>query len=157
MVDEKTPPSSEEFKQLLARDPKREAVDAEYGYHWQRWLTIERWIELSAGEALWIEWAEDLATGEGGQGRVVQAKSSLAPISLGQQLIRDIIGRAFARDAAVKTEVWTRAPIGTEQGDPFGEPGISLWRRIQQGDATPKRLKTFLSEKNDLGAKAQAL
>lgn len=157
MAEPKKPPTTDEFQQLLPHDPARDAIHAEYGFHWQRWLTLSLLLKLNPGEGLWIEWGEDVSISADGKALTVQAKGLTKPISLGREKVLQIVARAFERDAAVKTVLWTSASIGAERGRPFGEPGIVHWRRIVNGEVAPDRLKGFLSAKKRLTERAAAI
>ena len=63
--------------QLLAADPRREAVASMRGYDWQRWLTVEHWLGLEGEDALWIEWGEDFAIENANGVRTIQGSASL--------------------------------------------------------------------------------
>lgn len=71
MAEQNKPPTAAELSKLLPPDPRREAVNAQRGLDWQRWLTVARWLELSGEDALFIEWGEDFTTIGQGEARSV--------------------------------------------------------------------------------------
>ena len=157
MASSSHPPSSDQLAKLLASNPEREAVDTLRGYDWQRWLTIEMWLSLTGEEALWIEWGEDFTVATEGEARTIQAKDLSSGISLGHAKIRKLISEALIRDSRVRTIIWTRALPSTEQGNPFGEPGINYWRKVITGKKPANKLKDFLLASNRLSSAAAQL
>jgi len=113
---------------VLARDRGREATYVLEAFDWQKWLTLEAWLELQTGDSLWIEWAEDFTvTDERGNVRTVQVKRRRSPITLNDARIRQVVARALCRDPRVTTVIWTSAAVGRERDDPLGEPVIPYW------------------------------
>ncbi len=149
--------TSNELAQILPADPKREAIDTIRGYDWQRWLTVQHWLELAGEDSLWIEWAEDFTTEKNGQIHTVQAKNLNSSLSLAQQAVREIISKGLQRDPAVRTIVWTSAQAGYEKGHPFDEPGILHWNKVAEGLTDPDKLRDFLLVEGRLTVEANAI
>lgn|GEM_PF-2262593 len=134
-----------ELQAMLPIDVKREAIYSMRGYDWQRWLTVLNWIGLEGGEALWIEWGEDLTKAiQSGDLQTIQAKSSLAPLTLGSKETLQLVERAIGRSPGVQTLIWTRAQPGREQQSPFEDGAINEWRRHQDRLVDGSALRSFL-------------
>jgi hypothetical protein len=136
-------------------DAKRAATDALAGYDWQRWLTLEAWLGLSEDEALWIEWAEDFVISSVEETRMIQAKSTSAPISLGQRRILEIIERALLRPGNGQTVVWTTAQPSREHGSPFEQPAIEIWAKLTATNMPVAAFKHYLATHAKLASEVQ--
>lgn len=141
---------SVEIAKRLNADPRREAMDSQRGYDWQRWLTIQKWLELEGEDDLWIEFGEDVTTVSMDGIETVQAKDRDGTVSLGLAHIREMIELGFQRDPSVRTVLWTTSRLTLEQKKPFGEvPGITYWASVQEGSSDLAPLRQFLESSLD--------
>jgi hypothetical protein len=157
VAENQSPKTPNQLAQLLRADPQREAVDAQRGYDWQKWLVASYWLDLTGEDRLFVEFAEDLTVDTVDVTVTVQAKDRGEAVSLGRAPVRDLISKAFERDAGTKTILYTRGQVGKEQGLPLGEPGIELWRRVVADAADATRLKDYLLGDGVLSAAANRL
>lgn len=149
-------PSYEELEQLLPRARSHEAISAIHGFEWQKWLTLQAWLNLGRDQSLWIEWAEDFTIiGADGSIRTIQAKTGARNCTLAQRPVLDIISRAFTRPAPAETLVWQISQVGTERGTPFGEPGILHWTAVASSKRDVEPLRTYLMQPGRLSAEAR--
>lgn len=130
----------------LPRQPEREATDAIRGFEYQRWASLELWLNLKDGEAIHVEWTEDVAVASRESGLAIQVKGTAAPVSLRQQKVRDLLEAAWARDRRIQTGLLTTSSIGNERhrGLLKGQAGIAYWQAVQAGTAPIEALKDFL-------------
>ncbi|WP_141684961.1 acetylxylan esterase [Burkholderia stabilis] len=136
----------------LAGDPARQAVDSLRGYDYQIWRSVEAWMHLADGQALFLEGAEDFDIVSDSAAESTQVKITASNITLGSADVRKaiencwlLIERNVGR-ASVTMRFLTRGGIGLEQGNPFGkEPGIKLWQRAASGsDEAADRIALYL-------------
>ncbi len=128
----------------LANDPGREAVASMRGYSYQILRSIETWLDLSDGEELYLEGAEDLD--RAGQLEVIteQVKDTKGS---GTLTLRN--GNAIAAisnfwqhckrnpGSTIKFRYLTTSEVGTERGMDLSlsRPGVEAWEQIRR---TPK-------------------
>jgi hypothetical protein len=125
----------------LAADTRRQAIDSLRGYDYQIWRSIEAWMQLGAGQLLYLEGAEDFdVVDENGETSMSQIKNSGKNISLGSGDVRKAIENFWAHvesnpSRPIRMRFVTRGDVGSEKGDPFqGVKGIDLWRMAAEGD-----------------------
>lgn len=150
-------PEPEQLAAWLPSDPRREAVASMRGYDWQRWLTVEAWLSLPAGEAIWIEWAEDFTiASKAGRIQTVMARDRARSISLGQSAVRKAIDDAWSRPTNVRTVFTSRSTASRERNSPLDIPAIDYWRLAALGRADPNPLRAYLIRDGVLPPQAQA-
>jgi len=146
-VPAQPPDHTVELAKQLRADPKREATGSQRGYDWQRWLTVEKWLELQGEDDLWIEFGEDVTTVTQDGIETVQAKDRDGTVSLGVAQVRELLAIALERGPSVRTVLWTTSRLTLEQKKPFGEiPGITYWALVQEEKASLPPLRLFLVE-----------
>jgi tetratricopeptide (TPR) repeat protein len=152
-------------------DPARQADALNRGITFQIWRSIEAWINLSDGQALYLEGAEDFEIVGQGSAIGVQTKATAAPITLRSDSVVSLLvnfWRVRADNAAQRVFfrlVTTSSPTIEGQG-PFTSEGggLEIWRICAaRGDlALAARLKTFLTtdtsiarrlDEKDMGAR----
>ena len=119
--------------QPLPRNLEREALGALGGYDYQIWRSIESWLSLSDGEALFLEGAEDLDRVNAAETVTVQVKRTQDGVSLNSQNARDAIRNFWATvqrspERIVKFVYLTTSHVAMERDARFwGLPGIDAW------------------------------
>lgn len=125
----------------LANDPTREAVDSMRGYSYQVLRSVLAWVDLSEGELLFLEGAEDFDhiagdTATTTQVRDTQGSGNVTLRSRGtlQALNHFWSHRQRNPGRRVRFRYLTTSQVGLERGDPLGRgvPGIDLWKRAKE-------------------------
>jgi len=134
-------PSRAPPRQPLASDPARQAIASLRGYDYQIWRSVEAWVSLKEGEALYLECAEDFYRQSPDGITATQVKYSPAPISLGNRSIRQAILNYWKlrkdnpQQLALRFQFLSRGAVTKEKGNPLGDKaGIGLWREAAKGD-----------------------
>ena len=137
--------------QGLKADPRRQASNQLRGYLYQIWHSVNAWLDLTEGEILYLEGAEDFDRVSDDTATAVQVKDTKHKITLRSQEVNDAINhywelRTNHLDRNVKFRFLTRSQIGVEQGNPFGEgqPGLQVWSRCSGDEAAITKISKFL-------------
>ena len=137
--------------QGLEANPKRQAHNQLRGYVYQIWHSVNAWLDLTEGEILYLEGAEDFDRVSDDTATAVQVKDTQHKITLRSQEVINAINlywklRANHPNLTVKYRFLTRSKIGMEQGNPFGEgqPGLQVWSRCSGDEETVTKISEFL-------------
>jgi len=137
----------------LKGDPNRRAAGSLRGYVYQIWQSVLAWLLLRDDERLYLEGAEDFDQVSATEATSVQVKYSTTPITLrSHEVLKaldnfwDIHNRNLER--TLRYRFLSRASIGIERGEPFGEGvrGLILWENARQDIHAAKKLRHFLLE-----------
>ena len=138
-------------RQGLKAESKRQADDALRGYLYQIWHSVNAWLDLTEGEILYLEGAEDFDRVSDSSATAVQVKNTKHKITLRSQEVNDAINHYWELrnnhpDTCVKFRFLTRSKIGKEKGNPFGEDraGLHLWSRCSGDEAAIIKISEFL-------------
>ena len=124
----------------LANDPTREAIDSMRGYSYQVLCSVLAWVDLSEGELLFLEGAEDFDHIAGDTATTTQVRDTQRSgnITLRSkdtlQALNDFWShRQRNPGRRIRFRYLTTSQVGLERGDPLGRgvPGIDLWRRAK--------------------------
>lgn len=142
-----------EFLPPLVFDHKRVASAAIEGYGYQILQTVNAWLDLSDGDLLFVEGAEDIdILYKDGSVEPIQVKRTIANITLASEPVVAAIAnfwrhRANNKNRNLHLRYLTTSKVTLEKGDPFGGiPGLALWEqtRSDKNLANVARLKQFL-------------
>lgn len=75
----------------LPSNPARQAFDTLGGYDYQIWTSIEAWLLLGNGDALYLEGAEDIDRVGTAESTTTQVKRTADTISLNVEIARTAI------------------------------------------------------------------
>lgn len=150
-------------------DPAGQAVDSLRGYAYQLYASALAWLELSAGEDIYLEVAQDYATAARDALNAVQVKDVQANITINSADVRqaiddfvDLVKRNPARRVSLR--FLTTSEIGREReitDQVAGQPTLKYWREAAAGaDVLPLRkilgrlklndeTKAYISASND--------
>jgi|GEM_PF-2408540 len=134
----------------FAADPKRQAHDLVDAIRYQIFLSLQTWLKLQPGEALFLEGAEDFDKVGEGRGQATQVKREGGSVSLGQQKIRDVISnywtlREAENDREVKFVYHTTASVCEELSSSWKpEKGLEIWMASARSKKIDTRLVKFL-------------
>ena len=149
-------------RKRLTADPKRQATDAIRGYSYQIWHSVEAWLDLAAGETLYLEGVEDFDIISGNTATVVQIKDTRRNITLRSQEVVKAINdywesRINNSDRRMKFRFITRSKIGVERGDPFekGQPGLQVWSCCSGDKAAITKISDFLQTQEKISDKVK--
>ncbi len=125
----------DEHAAIILGDPKRQATASFRGYAYQVARTLLAWFELSLGDVIIVEGAEDFDR-LGRADELHQIKTSATNITLRNADVRDAIQNFFNTQERNKNRKFTMrfmttSLVGTERGDPFSQPGITLWNALR--------------------------
>jgi tetratricopeptide (TPR) repeat protein len=127
--------------QPLLGDADRQATAALRGYWYQILRSIYEWIDLSEGDRLYLEGAEDFDRLSGSEAQATQVKHSdtNATVTLRSPAAIAAINsywdlRHRNSPRVVRLNLLTTAGIGMEAGEPFGvnRAGLDLWTDAAQ-------------------------
>ncbi|GAA0830689.1 hypothetical protein [Cupriavidus pauculus] len=131
--------------------PSRQAVASLAGYNYQMWRSVEAWLKLQAGEALYLECGEDFDKSTLHEAITTQVKSSPETITLASRDVRAAITSLWTlaernSDRSVRMHFLTRGMVGSERNGQFdGETGIDVWRRAaRESDEAARKLAAYL-------------
>jgi len=125
----------------LANDPSREAVASMRGYSYQMLRSIETWLDLSDGEELYLEGAEDLDRARHSEVTTEQVKDT---IGSGTLTLRNSNAIAAISNfwqhckrnpgSAIRFRYLTTSEVGMERGTDLSlsGPGINAWEQIRR-------------------------
>ncbi|WP_175011444.1 hypothetical protein [Burkholderia lata] len=149
----------------LAANSLRQAVSSISGYDYQIWRTVEAWLQLKAGEELYVECAEDYDVIGPDLATVVQVKSSPSNITLGSKdtlaaiaNFWDLSQRNEGRPP-IKMVFLSRGSIGRERDALFGqEKGLEIWRAAAGGNsAAIDKLRTYFLGRDEVPSSLKEL
>ncbi len=132
---------NDESKLPLEHDHDREATDSIRGYRYQILCTVEEWINLDEGEKLYLEGAEDFDRLTEAEAISTQVKDTPSQkITLRSKDVVAAINNYWTlqeRNASksIQFRFLTTSEITTEQGNPLGMSGVSLWNSIRSQSA----------------------
>ena len=135
----------------LKANSKRQATDAIRGYSYQIWHSVEAWLDLAAGEVLYLEGVEDFDIISDKTATVVQIKDTRHNITLRSQEVVKAINdywesRINNSDRCMKFRFITRSKIGVERGNLFekDQPGLQVWSCCSGDEAAITKISDFL-------------
>lgn len=149
----------------LKNDPAREAVDSLRGYSYQMLRSIEAWLDLSEGQILYLEGAEDLDRIDAANALVEQVKDTVGSGNLTLRSVNALaaIGNLWQHSErnpgiSIQFRYLTTSGIGQERGNdlPLSSPGIAAWQEIRCAPssaislATAKIIQDFLRARGEL-------
>lgn len=149
----------------LVNDPAREAVDSMRGYSYQILCSIDAWLDLSDGQILFLEGAEDLDRIDQNGAAVEQVKETKRSgnITLKSGNAIAAISNYWTHlernpGTAIQFRYLTTSGVGRERGDgiKLSSPGIEAWEAIRQFPASnaaladAEALREFYSGRTDL-------
>ena len=108
------------------------------------------WTTLGAGEAVFLEAAEDVDRRADGSVEAGQVKALAAPLTLRSKAVREALVNFWdlrGRNPGLRPSfvLLTTARRGVEAGRPFGDtPGLDEWDRCRFVGADPTALRAFL-------------
>ncbi|MFZ3123426.1 MAG: ATP-binding protein [Thermodesulfovibrionales bacterium] len=142
---------------MLNSDPKRQAVHSLRGYAYQIWQSLNEWLSLSEGEALFIEGAEDIDKLGLGRAKTTQVKDiQSGSVTLNSDEVIDAIKHYWEhKNLNPKVKIiyrfLTTAERGKEKSAPFGKKkGLDFWDDCKHEHIDPTPLKNYLLTKEDL-------
>ena len=150
---------TDQERQPLKADPKRQAYDQLRGYYYQILHSVNAWLDLAEDQDLYLECAEDFDTISDDVATAVQVKDAKHNITLRSREVTDAISHYWEllnnnphSDRRVKFRLLTRSKIGAERGNPFGEgkPGLQVWSRCADDEATITELSKFLQSEGKI-------
>ena len=134
-----------------ASEIARQATDALGGYVYQLDHTVMTWLTLGDGEALHIEFAEDVAVSADGKLDLTQIKKLAANITLRSDSVAKLITSVWEfqkknRDRRVSGALLTTSGIGKEKAMSFpgNMPGLVYWRTAAREGADVEPIRTAL-------------
>lgn len=142
-----------EFLPPLVFDPRRVASSAIEGYGYQILQSVNAWLDLSDGEMLFLEGAEDIDVyHQDGKIETIQVKHNVASITLASEFAVAAIRNFWKhcennKNRSVRLRYLTTSKATCERGDPFlGIPGIMVWEqtRSDKNPANIAQLRHFL-------------
>ena len=137
----------------LASDPAREAVDSMRGYSYQVLCSVLAWVDLSEGELLFLEGAEDFDHIAGDTATATQVRDTRGSgnITLRSKDTLQALNHFWSHrwrnpGRQIRFRYLTTSQVGLERGDPLGRgvPGIDLWKRAKEA-GNPDRQAEALS------------
>ena len=137
----------------LANDPTREAVDSMRGYSYQVLCSVLAWVDLSEGELLFLEGAEDFDHIAGDTATATQVRDTRGSgnITLRSKDTLQALNNFWSHrqrnlGRRIRFRYLTTSQVGLERGDPLGRgvPGIDLWKRAKEA-GNPDRQAEDLS------------
>lgn len=141
----------------LNYESNRDATASIRGYDWQRWLSLETWLDLNEGETLWLEIGEDFAVEKPNEIIAAQAKNVNGGISLNTQTAKDFINTAYSTNADVKYYYISTQTITKEQDNRNELSGIELWNNAATDEKACTDLAKYLKSKSGLSAEIRDL
>lgn len=154
---------------VLERD--RDAYATIRGFVYQVDLTIQRWLDLCAGEALELERGEDidrlssglLGGGPDGWERLMeQVKRRDGPITLRSGSVRSALSNFYEHyrlnlDLNLRFRFTTNAPPGRERQSSLAgrERGIEVWQRIAASGEEPANQESLVAALRELLLRAR--
>ncbi|HEU0150919.1 MAG TPA: hypothetical protein VFR21_29100, partial [Bradyrhizobium sp.] len=129
-------------------DPAAQAIASLRGYAYQLYATALAWLDLRAGQELYLEVAKDYATVAENALNAVEVKDTQASITINQQDVRDtfdsfvdLVERNPNRE--VSLQFLSTSSIGRERSTAHrvdSEGALNYWRRAAAGaDVVPLR------------------
>ena len=144
----------------LVTDPARQAHDALRGYIYQVVRSVLAWIDLSDGEELYLEGAEDLDRIGPDGARVDQIKNTAGRITLRSPSVVDAINNYWRHakrnpHARIRFRYLTTSAIGMERKRLTDEamPALEQWNRARLED-TPQSRDFARTLAGDLAARS---
>jgi len=141
----------------LRCDPKRQANESIQGYRYQFLQSVHKWLDLEDDDFLFLEGAEDFDQYTRKGVTTVQVKASPRPLTLNSSTILKSIKNFWNlhqqdEKRVVYFRLIARAPIGIEQGHPFGRKvkGLDLWRQAARDRNKAEELRTYLITSQNL-------
>jgi hypothetical protein len=125
------------LRQRLTNDPKREAVASLYGYAYQIWQSLYRWLDLGPDESLFLEGAEDIDSLGPDRAESIQVKVS-GRISLQSKQALEAIANFWEHQrnnpqTKVFFRLLTTARRVHERSKPFGDiKGLDYWDQCRR-------------------------
>jgi hypothetical protein len=139
----------------LQGDPARQAPDLHRGIAFQQWRSVEAWVNLKAGEALYLEGAEDFDVVSETDAATIQTRATAANISLRSDGITESL-RYFWRlrrthpDKVITFRYVTTSGVAQEDKPALGPgiKGLEYWERcaVTGDEAMAEQLRLFLAE-----------
>jgi hypothetical protein len=137
----------------LKGDPARQAPHLHRGIEYQDWRSVEAWVNLREGEALYLEGAEDFDVVRDESADAVQVRDTAANISLrSDAIVESILNYWNLQQAHVEKTInfryLTRSGAAEEDNSPFGKgiKGLELWTKCaaDKDEAVADRVRSFL-------------
>jgi hypothetical protein len=131
--------------QPLVADPRRQAIPTLRGYVYQVARTVLTWLELPVDEIIVVEGAEDFDRITPEEGVVHQVKDLTANVTLRSVDVHKAIENLWIvrrenPTRKVQFRFLTTAQPGTEDGNPFGIPGLLFWNKVRSETDVTVRL-----------------
>lgn len=138
----------------LVSNPRRQAVPTLRGFAYQAWQSVYRWITLGAGEALFLEGAEDIDVVTTEDVTTIQVKetSRSGSVTLNSEDVLEAIAHCWEHQEKNQTvtiyfHFLTTSPRGHERPDRFsGVKGLDYWDTCKRPDTDLNPLRLFLQE-----------
>ena len=140
----------DEIEKGLTGDPRRCANDAAHGFVSQFWHTVHAWLELSPGDLLFVEGAEDFDVISAQVATATQVKATSSKITLRSSDVIDSIKnfwntRRKNADRSIYYRFLTTSEKTQEKGAPFGSGvcGLDVWEQSIRDPSLVESLRSF--------------
>jgi hypothetical protein len=136
----------------LNGDPTRQAVAAQAGFLYQALHSIDAWLQMADGDAIYLECAEDFDRVSHEGGIVAQVRNTAAPISLGSakcvESLEHFWSLTHRESRPVEYHYITTSGVAHERDASFaGLNGIDAWRAAQTNKQLASAISAYLAEK----------
>ncbi len=148
----------------LKGDPARQAPDLHRGIEFQDWWSVEAWVNLKEGEALYLEGAEDFDVVRQGTADTVQTRATAAKISLRSDVVAEALLNFWKLQQDHTEKVITFRYLtksgAAEEDQPSlgaGTKGLELWGQCAEtrDESLADRLRAFLVDDETARAKLE--
>ncbi len=139
-----------EIEKGLTGDSRRRANDTVHGFVSQFWHTVHAWLELSPGDLLFVEGAEDFDVISAQAATATQVKATSSKITLRSSDVINTIKnfwdtRRKNADRSIYYRFLTTSEKTQEKGAPFGPGvcGLDVWEHSIRDPSLVESLRSF--------------
>jgi hypothetical protein len=139
-----------EIEKGLTGDPRRRANDTVHGFVSQFWHTVHAWLELSPGDLLFVEGAEDFDVVSDESATATQVKATSSRITLRSSDVINTIKNFWDTqrkntNRSIYYRFLTTSEKTQEKGAPFGQGvcGLDVWEHSIRDPSLVESLRSF--------------